>query len=149
MLERWSELYSNSANLRTLVLFMHTGGLLLGGGCAVAADRMTLRAAPDDRRQLAEITAVHKIVVAGMVLMALSGAGMLFNNFETLSVSPYFWTKMALVGLLGLNGWRMTRIERAVVAGRHGAWASLRQTAMVSLALWFLTTLLGAYLPNV
>lgn len=149
MLESWSELYSNSANLRTLVLFMHTGGLLLGGGCAVAADRLTLKASPGDARQLAEIAGVHRIVIAGLSLMAVSGVGMLFNNFDTLSVSPFFWAKMAGVGVLGLNGWRLTRAEKAAAAGRDGAWATLRQASITSLVLWFVITLLGAYLPNV
>lgn len=149
MFETWSELYSNSANLRTLVLFMHTGGLLLGGGCAVAADRMTLKATPGDARQLADVAGVHKVVIAGLVLMAVSGVGMLFNNFETLSVSRYFWAKMVGVGLLGLNGLRLTRAEKAASAGRDGAWATLRQASITSLILWFVITLLGAYLPNV
>lgn len=149
MLETWSELYSNAAGLRTLVLFMHVGGLLLGGGCAVAADRLTLKASPGDARQLAEIAGVHRIVLAGLALMAISGVGMLFNNLETLIVSPVFWAKMTGVGLLGLNGWRLTRAEQAAATGRDGAWATLRQASIASLLLWFLVTLLGAYLSNV
>ena len=43
----------------------------------------------------------------------------------------------------------LTRAEHAAVRGEPRAWGRLRQSAVVSLALWFLTTLAGAALPNV
>ena len=40
--EWWTAVYSNHAVLRTAVTFAHVGGLVGGGGCAIAADRATL-----------------------------------------------------------------------------------------------------------
>jgi hypothetical protein len=44
-LENWTSFFSNHAAVRTLIGFFHIGGLVIGGGCAISADRMTLRAA--------------------------------------------------------------------------------------------------------
>ena len=43
-LENWTSFYSNHAVIRTFIGFFHVGGLLLGGGCAIAADRSILLA---------------------------------------------------------------------------------------------------------
>ena len=149
MFEAWSEIYSNSAVWRTVVLYAHVGGLLVGGGCAVAADRLTLHAAPGDAHQLQAIGGVHRVVLAGLAALVVSGALMLFANFDTYIVSPYFWTKMALfVALLG-NGVRLSRAEQAARAGVPSGWARLRSASTASLVLWLLITLFGAILPNV
>ena len=42
----------------------------------------------------------------------------------------------------------MTDVLRAL-SGDHGAWRTLRLSAIASLALWFLTTLGGVALPNI
>ena len=44
----WQSLYSNSKPVATAVTATHLVALLYGGGFAVAADRATLRARPDD-----------------------------------------------------------------------------------------------------
>ncbi len=36
--ETWASLYSNSVAIRSLVSFAHFGGLMAGGGTAIAAD---------------------------------------------------------------------------------------------------------------
>lgn len=149
MFEAWNEIYSNSAIWRTAILYAHVGGLLVGGGCAVAADRLTLQAAPGDAQQLAAIGGVHRVVLAGLAALVVSGALMLFANFDTYIVSPYFWTKMGLmVALLG-NGVRLSRAEQAARVGMASGWARLRSASTASLVLWLLLTLFGAILPNV
>ena len=40
----WNDFYSHSKLAETIVTFFHVGGLLLGGGAAVASDRATFRA---------------------------------------------------------------------------------------------------------
>ena len=149
MFEAWTEIYSNSKILQTLILFGHLGGLLIGAGCAVAADRLTLQARPGDSHQLKLLAGSHRVVLGGLAVMFVSGALMFAANFDTYVVSRWFWTKMALVVILLINGVRLTRAERAAHAGGPAAWSQLRSASMASLVLWVLITLFGAILPNV
>lgn len=149
MLAAWTELYQDSKILQTVVLFGHLGGLLVGAGCAVAADRLTLLAKPGDQHQLDALSGSHRIVLGGLVAMFVSGALMLAANWDTYIVSRWFWAKMALVVILLINGVRLARVEQAARAGEPGAWSRLRGASIASLVLWVLITLFGAILPNV
>jgi len=62
---------------------------------------------------------------------------------DTYLNSWLFWTKMALVVLLLINGAVLWRAER------RASWGTLRWTALASLTLWFLTTLIGTGLLNI
>ena len=42
--DAWSSIYSTSPVIKTALTFAHIGGLVGGGGGAIAADRTTLRA---------------------------------------------------------------------------------------------------------
>ncbi len=68
----WSDLYSRNIPLQTAVTFVHFAGILVAGGFALATDRMTLRMsgadAPSRRLHLAELRAVHRPVLAGLIL---------------------------------------------------------------------------------
>lgn len=152
----WADLYSGSKVLPTVVTFAHVGGLLLSGGLAITADRVTLRLktfdAPARAQHLADLARTHRAVIAGLVVIALSGLLMLAADLETFLGSPVFWIKMTLVVALLANGYRMTRLERALREGdaSSGAgWNRLRSTAIVSLVLWFVITLAGVTLVNV
>ena len=149
MLAAWNEFYSNSALWRSIILYAHVGGLLLGAGCAVAADRLTLLSRPGDAHQLNALAGSHKVVLAGLVLMFVSGGLMLASNFDTLIVSKWFWVKMALIVVLLMNGVRLNRAEQAARAGEPSGWVRLRSASLASLVLWFLITFVGAVLPNV
>jgi uncharacterized membrane protein len=149
MFDTWSEIYSNSAVWRTVILYAHIGGILVGGGCAVAADRLTLLAAPADASQLKAIAGVHRIVIAGLTAIVISGLLMLAADLDTFIGSRIYWTKMALVVLLLINGLRLTRAERAARGGGTAEWMRLRRASQASLALWLLIALFGAMLPNV
>ncbi|TAK16839.1 MAG: hypothetical protein EPO35_04505 [Acidobacteria bacterium] len=149
MLESWTELYSNSAVLRTAVLYAHVAGLLIGGGAAVATDRLTLMAPPNDAHQLRVVAGVHRLVVVAIAAMAASGVLMLAANLETYLVSKVFWTKMLLVVLLLSNGLRLLAAEAAVRRGAASGWGRLRSASITSLVLWLLIALFGAMLPNV
>jgi hypothetical protein len=48
-----------------------------------------------------------------------------------------------------LNGFLLVRAERRAESDIVGAWRTLTITSTISVALWMLTTLAGAGLPNI
>lgn len=149
----WAKVYNDSKVVSTGVTFAHIGGLLLGGGCAVAGDRMTLRFQSIDpacqHTHLDELAALHRPVLTGLGITLVSGFLLLGADLETYFGSLVFWAKMAGVALLLLNGVLLQRAERAL---RHDPerpdhrWRRLRRAAKTSLLLWFSVTLLGTAL---
>ena len=149
----WASLYDGSKLVSTAVLFFHLGGLLLGGGFAIAADRTTLRmlrAGTTARRvQLDELRAVHRPVVIGLSATFLSGLLMLAADVETFLPAPLFWLKMGVIGALLANG---VELQRSGAALRHGsdgarlAWRRLETASRASMFLWFGSLLLGTAL---
>jgi uncharacterized membrane protein len=153
LLEPWASFYGDSRLAQTLVTYAHVGGLLVGGGTAIAADRTTLRMASDvdRRRHLLDVSQLHRVVVSALVVMMLSGLLLVTADIETFWGSPIYWTKLVLVALLLGNGARMRSIERAaasdpVPSAAH--WGAFRGTAITSLVLWLATTLAGVALVN-
>jgi hypothetical protein len=147
----WASLYSNSALVRTLIGFAHVAGLLVGGGCAIVADRATLRAyrtGGDRTAELSTIRSAHRVVIGGLAVVTLSGALLLAADLDTYLHSSVFWTKMAFVALLLVNG-AVLRTYAQRAAADDARWRRLAYAAGISLSLWFLTTLTGAALPNV
>jgi len=149
----WSSWYSNSPVLRTGVGFTHVAGLVAAGGSAIAADRAMLVALRRDAaKRLAQLHALHgthRVVLIGLTAVFASGLLLLGADTDTYLHSSVFWIKMAFVGLLLANGAVLVRVGRQAQHGANDAWVWLRYGSMASLALWFLTTLLGAALPNV
>jgi hypothetical protein len=153
----WEQLYSNNKGLEIFTTFMHVGGLLLGGGLAIATDRATLRAirqAVHDRAQhLDALSSVHRTVLAGLTITFLSGILLFLSDVKTFWSSWVFWLKMALIAGLLLNGFIMTRAEdslRTVDAREDDrAWTHLHHTAFASLVLWYAITLVGIALVSV
>ena len=155
LLKPWNEFYSHSKTAETIVQFLHIGGLLLAGGLAIAADRSTLRAlriaAADRTHYTMELGTVHRWVVTGLIVVVLSGLALLASDLETFWGSAIFWIKMALVVILLVNGWFMTRAESSLerdASDSSPAWTSLHRTAVSSLTLWFIITALGLALVN-
>jgi hypothetical protein len=155
LLKPWNEFYSHSKTAATVVIFLHVGGLLLAGGLAIAADRTTLRAlrtAVGERTQyLRELGAVHRWVLTGLTIVVISGLLLLTADIETFFGSWIYWTKMALVVVLLINGWMMTRTEAglrrdATESSPH--WRSLHRTAVTSVTLWFVIAAFGVALAN-
>jgi uncharacterized membrane protein len=153
LLESWSSLYANHAALRTGIEFLHIGGLVAGGGCAITADLSTITAAGDRSAtrttQLILLKRTHGIVVLGLVALGISGVLLFAADVETFLYSRIFWLKMGLMVLLLINGALLLLGERQVKRGEAHAWVRLHYTATASLVLWFLTTLAGAALPNI
>lgn len=155
LLKPWADFYSHSKGTETVVQFLHIGGLLLAGGLAISADRGTFRAlrqpAGERSHFVHELSAVHRWVLSGLTVVALSGVAMLTSDIETFFGSWIFWTKMTLVIVLLINGFMITRVEGwlerdASEASPH--WRSLHRTAVTSIALWFTIALAGVALVN-
>lgn len=155
LFEPWASFYNDSKLTETLVMFGHVGGLLIGGGIAIATDRATLRAGgwldSDRARHLGELSSLHRTVVAALIVTMLSGLLLLSSDLETFWGSWIFWVKMILVAMLLANGARMQGVEKrlrddASAASPH--WGSLRSTAVASMTLWVTVTLAGVALLN-
>ena len=153
LLESWVSLYANHPALRTGVEFIHIGGVVAGGGCAITADLATIIAARQSavsrNTQLHLLKSTHAIVVGGLIALAISGLVLFAADVDTFLYSRIFWLKMGLMVLLLMNGGLLLLGEREVKRGEPRAWARLHYTAIASLVLWSLTTLAGAALPNI
>jgi hypothetical protein len=152
--EPWNNLYSDSKAVASVVLFFHLVPLLVAGGAAVTMDRSALRASrggADDRsRHLVELARTHPFVLGGLALSFASGVLLFLSDVDEFLATPVFWVKLVLVALLLLNGFMMTRTERALGATRDDAtlWGRLRTISVLSLILWIATTLAGVVLTN-
>ena len=154
-LKPWADYYGNTKPLQAGIEFLHVGGLLVGGGFALASDRAALRClhAPVDRQKyvLREFSSIHTPVIIALGVTATSGLVMLTTDIGTFLASPVFWTKMALVALLLSNGYLVKRTEEQLNADPspgNRAWPRFRFGAIASMTLWLATTLAGVTLLN-
>ncbi|HEY4304904.1 MAG TPA: hypothetical protein VGM82_10580 [Gemmatimonadaceae bacterium] len=156
----WNDLFSHSKLISGGVLGIHIMALVIGGGLAIAADRMTLRVAAGNasarRGQLREVRDVHGVVLIGIVLLLVSGVLLALADVETFLPSPIFWIKLSLVALLVVNGALLTRAERKLAARddvallniSEDAWARIRLFSICSVCLWIATAVVGIVLSN-
>jgi hypothetical protein len=151
-LETWASFYANHAAIRTMIGFLHIGGLVGGGGCAIAADRITLmstKRSPAVRlMQLDSVKNSHRIVIVGLILVTLSGLLLFAADVDTFLYSKLFWVKMVLIALLLVNGGVLIRAEHQAERGDDQGWKRLVVASAASVVLWFLTTLAGTALLN-
>jgi hypothetical protein len=152
LVDTWASMYANSAVLRSGVGFMHVGALLAGGGSAVAADLGALRAIRHDRPRLQgelyRVREVHRLVIMSLAVVVLSGVLLMAADLDAYLSSTAFWVKMAFVVGLVINGAWLVRTTARAAYGDLQAVKRVPLVSLVSLSLWFLTTLLGAVLPN-
>lgn len=156
----WNDLFGHSKLISGGVLGIHIMALVIGGGLAIAADRMTLRVAAGDsaarRMQLREVRAVHSLVLAGIVLLFVSGVLLAAADVETFLPSPIFWVKLLFVALLVVNGAFLTHTERRVMERSDldspniadNEWTRVRFFSMSSVFLWIATAVVGIVLSN-
>lgn len=148
----WSEFYADSRLVPVLVIYGHIAALVLSGGLAITMDRATLRTAGRANaeartRHLDELARAHRVVVSGLGVSLFTGILLFAADLEVYFGSWIYWTKMALIALLLVNGYRMTRIERRLRSDTSAdAWPALRTTAVLSLILWFLIPFVGVAL---
>ncbi|MGH7656398.1 MAG: hypothetical protein ACREN6_17245 [Gemmatimonadaceae bacterium] len=155
VLKPWADYYGNTKPLQAGVEFLHVGGLLVGGGFALASDRAALRslnAAPEQQQHvLRDFSTIHTPVIIALAVTATSGVVMLTTDIGTFLTSPVFWTKMTLVALLLTNGYLVKRTEEQLNADPspgNRAWARFKFGAIASMTLWLSTTLAGVILLN-
>lgn len=152
LIDSWSALYSNHGALRTGIEFVHIGGLLAGGGCAITADLATITAARARSATLATqlrlLKRTHGIVIGGLGALVVSGLLLFAADVDTFLHSRIFWLKMGLMVVLLINGALLVLGEREASHAEARAWVRLHFVATTSLVLWFLTTLAGAALSN-
>src|SRR5215475_13761424 len=100
-LDSWSSFYSNHAAIRTIIAFCHIGALVVGGGCVISADRMTLLAkrggSAEREMQLRSLRHSHQIVLISLTVVMLSGLLLFAADTETFLHSTFFWVKMGLI----------------------------------------------------
>jgi hypothetical protein len=154
-LQPWADFYGHNKLVAAGVEFLHVGGLLVGGGFAIASDRAALRAvkAPIEHQKhvLREFTTVHKPVLMALSVMVISGLLMLASDIGTFLVSPVYWTKMTLVLLLLANGYLLKRADEKLNADPspgNRAWKHFKFSSIASITLWLSTTLAGVILLN-
>jgi uncharacterized membrane protein len=155
----WAGFYGDSVAASVTVTFAHIAGLLFAGGVAISADRATLRAArgtaESRQRVLEDLAGTHGWVVVALCVTVVSGVLLALSDVKTFATSPTFWTKMALIVLLLINGIVLQRTERQLRAISlfdpesqpvKSAWLRLRTAAIVSMVLWTSITLAGVIL---
>lgn len=150
--DTWASMYSNSAALRSAIAFAHTGGLLFGGGPAIASDLAVLRAlwrgSEATALELERLNRVHRLIIGSLGIVVTSGVLLTLADFDAFIRTPAFWIKMVLVIALFLNGAVMVSRSARASAGDSRSLRRLRTVALASIALWCLTTLMGTVLPN-
>jgi len=147
LLTNWNSFFSNHTSVKVIIFFAHIGGLLFGGGAAMAADRAILRRGSDPAARsmlLDEIASTHRIVLTSIAFIVVSGLLLAAADFDNFIHSRLFWLKIALVVTLLTNGAVLERASRMPAP----SWPALRRTALASLTLWPLTALVGVALSN-
>ena len=150
--ETWASLYSNSVAIRSAVSFAHFGGMITGGGTAIAADLNMLavlrhaHAAPE--AEVGRFRNTHLLVISSLVVVVVSGILLMLKDLDAMLESRPFWIKMGLFVALLLNGVLVVRAEKQASEGEPGARTLLRFACLASLTLWLAVTLAGTVVPN-
>lgn len=148
--DAWADFYGDHQIVSVTVRYLHLAALVVGGGAALVADRQVLRAAlsgPSARPGVvAAVHGTHRVVVPALAVIVASGALMTLSDTDTFFVSPLYWSKMGLVGLLILNGLGLVRAERTAGGGTAKGWRWLGLTAASSLVLWLTILFVGVWL---
>src|ERR1019366_7246944 len=154
-LKPWADFYGHTKPVQAGIEFLHVGGLLVGGGFAIASDRAALRALKAELEQrkhvLREFDSIHRPVIMALTVSVISGLLMLASDIGTFLVSPVYWTKMTLVLLLLANGYLLQRADEKLNADPspgNRAWKHFKFSSIASITLWISTTLAGVILLN-
>lgn len=152
MMTWWSAYYSDHQMVSLWIRYLHVAALMVGGGTALAIDRVVLgtaRARAEDRRRAA-FTAMqgsHRVVVPALVVVTASGILMAAADWTTFVESRLFWIKMISFGLLVINGMALVAVERAYAKTPDlSMWRRVVLASGVSCVLWLLILWIGEWL---
>ena len=148
----WSVYYSDHQMVSLLIRYVHLAALMIGGGTALAIDRVVLgsaRTRTEDRRRAA-FTAMkgsHRVVVPALAIVTASGILMAAADWNTFVASRLFWFKMIFFGLLVINGMALVAAERAYAKKTDIVmWRRVVLASGASCALWLLILWIGEWL---
>lgn len=146
----WAAFYEAHRMVSVTVRWLHLGGLIVGGGTALVADRRVfagVRSGAGPREaSLVELDGSHRVVVPALALVALTGLLMTASDSATFVNSRLYWMKMGLVALLLLNGTGLLAAERAAKRGSGAGWSWLAVVSGVSFVLWLVILFFGVWL---
>lgn len=148
----WATYYSDHQLVSMLIRYVHLAALMVGGGTALAIDRVVLgtaRTRTDDRRRAAwqAMQGSHRVVVPSLVVVALTGVLMTAADWATFEVSRLFWTKMITFGLLIANGAALVAAERRYSQSTDvSVWRRVVIASGASVLLWMVVLLIGEWL---
>jgi hypothetical protein len=135
-----------------LIRYLHLAALMVGGGTALAIDRIVLgtaRTRTDDRRRAA-FTAMkgsHRVVVPALAIVTASGILMAAADWDTFVASRLFWIKMISFAVLVVNGMALVAAERAYAKKTDTVmWRRVVLASGASCLLWLLILLIGEWL---
>ena len=94
-------------DLKSAAIILHLIGVVIGAGGAYVSDFLYLKSTKDgslDVKELRTLRRASKIVWFGLVILFASGIILFSLNPAVYAASSKFLTKMAVVGVLTLNG---------------------------------------------
>jgi len=151
----WADFYAHSKVVSVGTTWVHVAALVVGGGTAIASDRIVLSSGHLDidrrRHLLSEFTQVHRPVIFALTISGMSGLAMLLSDVPTFLVSPVYWTKMGLLVLLLANGYGIQLTERKLAldpSPSNRLWKRFSYGAIASITLWLSVSLAGVILMN-
>ena len=151
----WHDFYAHSKPTSVAITWVHIAALVIGGGFAMASDRIALRlgSASGERRAavLDDFHAVHRPIISALVVATISGVALTLSDVETFLVSPVYYIKMGLIVVLLLNGYGVMLTERKLrldPTATNVHWKRFTFGAVASISLWLGTTLAGVMLMN-
>jgi hypothetical protein len=150
----WSAYYADHQMVSLVIRYVHLAALMIGGGTALAIDRVVLgsaRARTEDRRRAAftALRGSHRVVVPALAVVTISGILMTVADWTTFETSRLFWIKMLSFLFLVLNGAALVSAERAFArTGDLGIWKRLVAASAVSCVLWLFVLWIGEWLTT-
>lgn len=149
----WSAYYSDHQMVSLVIRYIHLAALMVGGGTALAIDRVVLGTArrSDHDRRHAAVTALkgsHRVVVPALVVVTATGILMTAADWTTFEASRLFWSKMTAFGLLVINGMVLVGAERHYARHAHVplGWRRVVLASGTSVLLWLLILWIGEWL---
>jgi hypothetical protein len=148
----WSTYYSDHQMVSLLIRYLHLAALMVGGGTALAIDRVVLgtaRTRTDDRRRAAwqALQGSHRVVVPSLAVVAATGVLMTAADWATFETSRLFWIKMGTFGLLVVNGAALVAAERRYAKNTDvRVWHRVILASGMSVLLWLVILWIGEWL---